>query len=199
MSELEIYKGMVKKMKDDEIKEKIRQWYIDDDLISILDYITNLQQKYDRALKDNVKESHRRMELENTLHKIMISDGETTTPILDLIKENERLKLEKDTKSASEIICESLHDVYKSRCEELQKDRDYWQQQYNIYANLSEDYKSSCEKAVEYINNYSVDKSFSFPLMKRWEENQVKSSIDYEFNDTLKKDLLNILNGRSDE
>ena len=31
-----------------EIKEKIRQWYIDDDLISILDYITNLQEENER-------------------------------------------------------------------------------------------------------------------------------------------------------
>lgn len=60
-------------------------------------------------------------------------------------------------------------------------------------------YKSKVEKAVEYINNFSVDKSFSFPLMKRWEENQVKSSINYEFNDTLKKDLLNILQNGSEK
>ena len=33
---------------NDEIIEKIRQWYIDDDLISILDYITNLQQEKDK-------------------------------------------------------------------------------------------------------------------------------------------------------
>lgn len=58
-----------------------------------------------------------------------------------------------------------------------------------------EDYKSRCEKAIEYINNFSIDKSFSFPLMPRWEEREVKASIEYEFNDTLKKDLINILRG----
>ena len=67
------------------------------------------------------------------------------------------------------------------------------------YAKEWKDYKSRCEKAVDYINNYSVDKSFSFPLMKRWEENQVKGSIDYEFKTTLYKDLLNILQGENNE
>lgn len=56
-----------------------------------------------------------------------------------------------------------------------------------------EDADCKIKMAVECINNFSVDKSFSFPLMKRWEENQVKASIDYEFNDTLKKNLLKIL------
>ena len=51
--------------------------------------------------------------------------------------------------------------------------------------NQIEDYKSRIENAIEYINNFSVDKSFNFPLMKRWEESQVKSSIDYEFKTTL--------------
>ena len=60
------------------------------------------------------------------------------------------------------------------------------------------DYKDRIDNAVEYINNFSVDKCFSFPLMKKWEENQVKGSIEYEFNDTLKKDLLNILQGSED-
>ena len=55
------------------------------------------------------------------------------------------------------------------------------------------------KEAIDCLNNFSVDKSFSFPLMKRWEENQVKASIDYEFNNSLKKDLLNILNKGSDK
>lgn len=59
------------------------------------------------------------------------------------------------------------------------------------------DLENRINKTIEYINNFSVDKSFSFPLMKRWEENQVKSSIDYEFNATIKKDLLKILKGEN--
>ena len=56
-------------------------------------------------------------------------------------------------------------------------------------------YKSRCEKANDFIDNYDVFKEFSFPLMKRDIENQIKSSIDYEFNSTFRKKLKNILNG----
>lgn len=66
---------------------------------------------------------------------------------------------------------------------------------FNEIVRIYDDMEQRIDKAVEYINNFSVDKNFSFPLMKRWEENQVKSCIDYEFNDTLKRNLLNILKG----
>ena len=56
-----------------------------------------------------------------------------------------------------------------------------------------EKYKSVLNEIREYINNYDVFKEFSFPLMKRDEENQVKSSIDYEFQTSIKKSLLQIL------
>ena len=49
------------------------------------------------------------------------------------------------------------------------------------------------DKISNYIDNYDVFKVFSFPLMKKWEENQVKSSIDYEFKTSLIKDLKDIL------
>ena len=48
-------------------------------------------------------------------------------------------------------------------------------------------------KINNYIDNYDIFKVFSFPLMKRWEEEQVKSSIDYEFKTSLIKDLKDIL------
>ncbi len=54
--------------------------------------------------------------------------------------------------------------------------------------------KEAINKIDNYINNYDVFKVFSFPLMKRWEEQQVKSSIDYEFKTSLVKDLKDILN-----
>ena len=53
--------------------------------------------------------------------------------------------------------------------------------------------KEAINKIDNYINNYDVFKVFSFPLMKRWEEQQVKSSIDYEFKTSLVKDLKDIL------
>ena len=53
--------------------------------------------------------------------------------------------------------------------------------------------KEVIDKLNNYIDNYDVFKVFSFPLMKRWEEEQVKSSIDYEFKTSLIKDLKDIL------
>lgn len=53
--------------------------------------------------------------------------------------------------------------------------------------------KEVIDKVNNYIDNYDVFKVFSFPLMKKWEENQVKSSIDYEFKTSLIKDLKDIL------
>ena len=56
-----------------------------------------------------------------------------------------------------------------------------------------EELEEKIDKAIEYINNYDVFKEFTFLLMKRDEENQVKSSIDYQFKNDLKKNLLSIL------
>lgn len=53
--------------------------------------------------------------------------------------------------------------------------------------------KDVVDKINKYLNEYDVFKTFSFPLMKRWEEEQVKSSIDYEFKTSLIKDLKDIL------
>ena len=49
------------------------------------------------------------------------------------------------------------------------------------------------DKIDKYINDYNVFEVFSFPLMKRWEEEQVKTCIDYEFKTSLIKDLKDIL------
>lgn len=105
---------------------------------------------------------------------------DTLDYITNLQQENERLKdivIEKDSQLKDMILQKTDYTAV------------------NILEMKLQDYKSKVEKAIEYIDNFSVDKSFSFPLMKRWEENQVKSSIDYEFQTTLYKDLLNILNG----
>lgn len=53
--------------------------------------------------------------------------------------------------------------------------------------------KEAIDKINKYLNEYDVFKVFSFPLMKRWEEEQIKSSIDYEFKTSLVKDLKDIL------
>ena len=53
--------------------------------------------------------------------------------------------------------------------------------------------KEVIDKIDKYINDYNVFEVFSFPLMKKWEEEQVKSSIDYEFKSSLIKDLKDIV------
>ena len=60
--------------------------------------------------------------------------------------------------------------------------------------NLCKKQKEVIDKINNYIDNYDIFKVFSFPLMKRWEEEQVKSSINYEFKTSLIKDLKDILN-----
>lgn len=63
------------------------------------------------------------------------------------------------------------------------------------YTKYIEERDLKINKAIEYMNNYDVFKEFSFPLMKRAEENQIKTSIKYEFDTSIKKDLLEILKG----
>lgn len=45
----------------------------------------------------------------------------------------------------------------------------------------------------EKVDNLDVFKEFTFPLMKRDEEQQVKSSIDYEWRKSIKEPILEIL------
>ena len=67
------------------------------------------------------------------------------------------------------------------------------QRQIQILKNKNKKQKEIIDKINNYIDNYDIFKVFSFPLMKRWEEEQVKSSIDYEFKSSLIKDLKDIL------
>lgn len=52
---------------------------------------------------------------------------------------------------------------------------------------------SIIKEVREKVDNYDVFKEFTFPLMKRWEEEQVKSSIDYEWRESVKEPILEIL------
>ena len=69
---------------------------------------------------------------------------------------------------------------------------------YNDLLKENKQQKDVINKINNYISNYDVFKVFSFPLMKRWEEEQVKSSIDYEFKTSLIKDLKDILKEMSE-
>ena len=74
--------------------------------------------------------------------------------------------------------------------------KDIFKELFNEMINWKEESnkkKEVIDKINNYIDNYDIFKVFSFPLMKRWEEEQVKSSIDYEFKTSLIKDLKEIL------
>lgn len=87
---------------------------------------------------------------------------------------------------------ERMYELLKHRNDNEIKTTDLFE---DIEALLEENkqLKEAIDKIDNCINNYDVFKVFSFPLMKRWEEQQVKSSIDYEFKTSLIKDLKDIL------
>lgn len=119
---------------NNEIKEKIKAYYIGNDIDKVLDYITDLQQENERL---------------NNIIKNGI---------------NEELRKELD-----EIL----------KCNQAQANRIY--------------------EAIEYVNTHKPSDTISFPLMKKDEENQVKSCFDYEFREIYQKELLDILQGSDKE
>lgn len=52
---------------------------------------------------------------------------------------------------------------------------------------------SIIKEVREKVDNFDVFKEFTFPLMKRDEEQQVKSSINYEWRKSIKEPILEIL------
>lgn len=135
----------------------------------LLDYITNLQENYERIYNENCKlrEQHN------------IDD-------ISLLDENERLNTNLQEKQhLIDNIAELIGLEEGSIAEEL-------------YDGVK-DYKSRIDKTVEYIETHKVSDTITFPLMKKEMEQDVKNCFDYEFNQIYKKDLLNILNGDEDE
>ena len=93
-------------------------------------------------------------------------------------------------------LMELLETTSKKEFYRLTIDHELVVRLYNYITNLQQEnqkYKEVIDKIDKYINDYNVFEVFSFPLMKRWEEEQVKSSIDYEFKTSLIKDLKDIL------
>lgn len=55
------------------------------------------------------------------------------------------------------------------------------------------------KEIIEEIKNIDIFKEFTFPLMKRWEEQQVLSSIDYQFKNTFIKKINELEKGENNE
>lgn len=85
---------------------------------------------------------------------------------------DEDIKKAMENKSYIEVVLEEQSKTIKELQQELQR-KD------NIINELKES-----------INNFDVFKEFTFPLMKRDEEQQVISSIDYEWRKSIKEPFL---------
>ena len=104
----------------------------------------------------------------------------------------EETKLKEEMKerclAKGQYIDENAKAKFEMLCHLEDFEVQYWELQQE-----NKKYKEVIDKINNYIDNYDIFKVFSFPLMKRWEEEQVKSSIDYEFKTSLIKDLKDIL------
>ena len=93
----------------------------------------------------------------------------------------------------NEILMMSEEEVRNRAKELLNESQEDLITKYMFLEQQCKKQKEVIDKINNYIDNYDIFKVFSFPLMKRWEEEQVKSSIDYEFKTSLIKDLKEIL------
>lgn len=90
-----------------------------------------------------------------------------------LKRKNKEKKIYKDKNASLQFEKQKLYRALLNREREIERLN-------NIINELEKD-----------IDNFDVFKQFSFPLMKRWEEEQVKSSIDYEWRKAIKEPFLN--------
>lgn len=76
-----------------------------------------------------------------------------------------------------------------------------WCELYDIrdYINSLEQENKQLKEILNKIKNIDIFKEFSFPLMKRWEEQQVLSSIDYQFKTTFIKKINELEKGEQNE
>lgn len=135
----------------------------------ILEYIKSgeylNQVKYERNLLENIVKNM----------KVSKEDKE----FIDMTHRNTEL-LEENTQ---------LKEEYQTELDENYKLSELWKDSQVENRRL----KGVLKETREYINSYDVFKEFSFPLMKRDVENQIKASIKYEFDTSIKKDLLEII------
>lgn len=96
---------------------------------------------------------------------------------------------------------EEVKDVQKA-IKELQQENNQLKQVNEEHQKLNGELREYCKQLKEILNeikNIDVFKEFSFPLMKRWEEQQVLSSIDYQFKNTFIKKIQELEKSDSNE
>ena len=118
-------------MQNDEIKEKIKAYYVANDIDEIIDYITNLQQE-NQELNDSITWWNNRFNAVQRNYEELKQENEIIINELKLQKGATRL-FKNDLANVMGNFMETELDAYEKQEKELQ------------------DYKSRKEKAVEYI------------------------------------------------
>lgn len=106
----------------------------------LANYITNLQEEKYKVIHTSIVQ---KKQLTNKLNKL-------TNKYNDLQKENNSLKqMSKDTYDTSQEIIFELQEELKSANDSIT----WWTNRFNAVQRDYEDYKSRCEKAIEYTEN----------------------------------------------
>ena len=89
------------------------------EVYQLLDYITNLQEKYDKALTDLVHESHKRIELEQENKFLKLNNPEMNMEHFRIIKENKRKidNLREENKRLKEL-CDKYEEEHSTKFNE---------------------------------------------------------------------------------
>lgn len=161
------------------------------DYKTLLYYITNLQQIEQDHKETNATLMSELAKLEEENEDNLRCIKSLKEQLESVINENQKL-LEKWYKNNDNIV-NLISENERLKENAIHNDKVVDKAKWNEMI-----YKSRCEKGIEYINTHKVSDTITFPLMKREQENQVKSCFDYEFEQAYKKDLLNILQNGSD-
>lgn len=172
------------------------------EVYQLLYYITNLQEENNKLKNLEYKFFYCSEDEESFTLEDYLQLG---NKLYDLEEENKKIKnkLEDEKKNYKRITTylqeenERLKEENKHIFANVNDDQLLRSNAMN-YAEL-QDYKTRNEKAIEYVNTHKPSDTISFPLMKKDEENQVKSCFDYEFREIYQKELLEILQEKSDE
>lgn len=83
--------------------------------------------------------------------------------------------------------------TWQEYLEEYDSFQEAYENYYELYQEM-ERLNNIINELEKKINDFDVFKEFTFPLMKKWEEEQVKSSINYEWTKLIKEPFLDKLN-----